>query len=176
MPWGRGVSPPAGPDTPRPAQGFLPTCSRWSRSGGSCAPRTCPTRGCCATCCGPTPTRMCRAGARMTAASPLPSGQRWWPSSCTSTTWTSSAGHTRYPRGGGLPLLLGCLLWEHPGSLQAGVSRRVSPQEGTFGVLGALPQWVVGLRKLWEGRRLSRGALQAGRRGMSAPGQWGCPS
>lgn len=96
VPRDRVVPPPAGPDAPRPVQGCLPTCSRWSRSGGSCAPRTCPTRGCCATCCGPTPTRMCRAGVRTIAASPLPSGQRWWPSSCTSTTWTSSAGHTRY--------------------------------------------------------------------------------
>lgn len=33
-----------------------------------------------------------------TVGSPSPSGLRSWPNSCTSTTWTSSAGHTRYHR------------------------------------------------------------------------------
>ncbi|VCW67091.1 unnamed protein product [Gulo gulo] len=72
------------------------TCSPWNRFGVSCGPQTCLTRACCVTCCGRILTRTCRAGARMTVVSPLRLGPRWWPSSCTSTTWISSAGHTRW--------------------------------------------------------------------------------
>ncbi|MGH0142258.1 UNVERIFIED_CONTAM: hypothetical protein FKN15_075902 [Acipenser sinensis] len=37
----------------------------------------CPSQGCCVTCCGRTLTRMCRAGGRMTVASPSPLGLTW---------------------------------------------------------------------------------------------------
>lgn len=56
---------------------WAPTSSPWSRSGASCGPRTCPTRGCSATCFGPTPTRIPPAGARMTAEWASPSALRW---------------------------------------------------------------------------------------------------
>lgn len=72
------------------------TCSPWSRSDESCAPRMCQTKGSCVISCGLTLTRTSWAGVKMTEECPSLLVLKWLLSSSINMIWISYVELIRY--------------------------------------------------------------------------------